>query len=54
MGDCAANESGLIFGTALLTSYLGLFINFYNHTYKASASKLANGKADGHTPVFDS
>ncbi|KIL57896.1 hypothetical protein M378DRAFT_112512 [Amanita muscaria Koide BX008] len=53
MGDCAATESAAIFGCALLTSYLGLFINFYNHTYKAPASKLANGKADGHTHKDD-
>lgn len=33
-GDCAGSESSSIFGCALLTAYLGLFIQFYNRTYK--------------------
>ncbi|KAM6501582.1 fatty acid elongase [Amanita muscaria] len=53
MGDCAATESAAIFGCALLTSYLGLFINFYNQTYKAPANKHGNGKANGHTHKDD-
>jgi fatty acid elongase 3 len=51
VGDCAGSESAAIFGCGLLTSYLGLFINFYIQTYKkpAKGSKATNGKAtNGH------
>jgi fatty acid elongase 3 len=34
MGNCAGSEEAAIFGCVLLTSYLGLFINFYFQTYK--------------------
>ncbi|ESK88879.1 fatty acid elongase [Moniliophthora roreri MCA 2997] len=49
VGDCAGAESAAIFGCGLLTSYLGLFINFYFQTYKKPAGKgsKANGKANG-------
>ncbi|KAF8622476.1 hypothetical protein AX15_006992 [Amanita polypyramis BW_CC] len=50
VGNCAGSESAALFGCGLLTSYLGLFINFYIQTYKAPAKKggfVANGKANG-------
>ncbi|GAA5994837.1 elongation of very long chain fatty acids protein [Rhodotorula paludigena] len=43
MGSCAGTEGAAIFGCALLTSYLFLFIAFYQKTYKAQAGK---NKAD--------
>ncbi|KAF8642385.1 hypothetical protein AX16_009653 [Volvariella volvacea WC 439] len=50
-GNCAGTESAAIFGCALLTSYLGLFIDFYLRTYKKptrSSKPTANGAANGH------
>jgi len=50
-GDCAGSEEAAVFGCALLTSYLGLFINFYFQTYKKSAGSRkpkANGVANGN------
>ena len=50
-GDCAGSESAAIFGCGLLSSYLGLFINFYIQTYKAPKApkgKRANGVANGN------
>ena len=48
MGNCHGSEDAALFGCALLTSYLGLFINFYFQTYKkpAGKGKVQNGKAD--------
>jgi len=42
--DCAGAESAALFGCALLTSYLFLFIAFYKKTYKAGAAKKAAAK----------
>jgi fatty acid elongase 3 len=50
IGNCAGAESAAVFGCVLLSSYLGLFINFYIQTYKAPAKggkKLVNGVANG-------
>jgi hypothetical protein len=48
MGSCAGTETSALFGCALLSSYLLLFINFYRITYqakKAAARKLQEEKA---------
>ena len=38
VGNCSGSEGAAFFGCALLTSYLGLFINFYMQTYKRPAT----------------
>jgi fatty acid elongase 3 len=51
--NCAGTETAALFGCGLLTTYLGLFINFYIQTYKKSAKgkqSTANGIANGHAP----
>ncbi|KAK7061939.1 elongation of fatty acids protein [Favolaschia claudopus] len=48
IGNCAGSETAALFGCGLLTSYLGLFINFYFQTYKKKdSSKKANGAVNG-------
>ncbi|KAH9937706.1 GNS1/SUR4 membrane protein [Fomitopsis serialis] len=58
-GSCAGTESAAVFGCALLSSYLVLFIQFYINTYKkpvkgkapmANGKPIANGNgvANGH------
>ncbi|KAI0932192.1 hypothetical protein AcW1_000621 [Taiwanofungus camphoratus] len=62
-GSCAGTESAAIFGCALLSSYLVLFIQFYIKTYNkpikakapmangkpvANGNGVANGVANGH------
>jgi fatty acid elongase 3 len=43
MGDCAISDPAAVFGCILLTSYLGLFINFYMQTYKrGDKARLSN------------
>lgn len=49
--NCAGTETAALFGCGLLTTYLGLFINFYIQTYKKSAKgkqPTTNGIANGH------
>jgi len=60
LGNCAGSETAALFGCGLLTSYLGLFINFYFQTYKkpVGSKKLtsnghANGKTNGTTHKID-
>lgn len=55
IGNCAGSEPAALFGCGLLTSYLGLFINFYLQTYKTPAKnsgRVANGKANGNLSVL--
>ncbi|KAF9428044.1 hypothetical protein BGZ94_003524 [Podila epigama] len=51
-GTCAGTEGAAIFGCALLSSYLLLFINFYRLTYnaKAKAAKAAKERGTNMTP----
>lgn len=43
MGNCTGTEGAALFGCAILTSYLFLFISFYRKTYKQNArNKKAN------------
>ncbi len=47
-GDCSTTDGAALFGCALLSSYLLLFVDFFIRTYqKASARKVANGKSHG-------
>ncbi|KAF7357190.1 Elongation of fatty acids protein [Mycena sanguinolenta] len=50
MGNCATSDTAALFGCGLLTSYLGLFINFYLQTYKKTSFEAprTNGVANGH------
>jgi fatty acid elongase 3 len=61
-GHCAGTENAALLGCAVLTSYLGLFVQFYIQTYgksrkgpkpsdgiaNGSAKVHANGSANGH------
>lgn len=46
-GSCSGSEGAALFGCALLTSYLFLFISFYKNTYK-KGPRGGKGKANGH------
>lgn len=62
IGNCAGTETAALFGCGLLTSYLGLFINFYFQTYKGRSKSrkpttngkaaVGNGHANGNAFVF--
>ncbi|ODQ63395.1 putative fatty acid elongase [Nadsonia fulvescens var. elongata DSM 6958] len=45
MGSCAGEEFAAIYGCALLSSYLVLFISFYIRVYKKNSNKRAAAKA---------
>lgn len=45
MGNCAGEEFAAIYGCALLTSYLFLFIAFYIRVYKKAAARASSKKA---------
>jgi fatty acid elongase 3 len=49
IGDCSGGVPAAIYGCALLTFYLVLFIDFYRRTYNASSknskSHATNGKS---------
>jgi fatty acid elongase 3 len=48
MGNCSGKESAAVFGCALLSSYLGLFIDFYFQTYKTPVKgKVLAAKSNG-------
>lgn len=47
MGSCAGTETSALFGCALLSSYLVLFINFYRITYQAKKKAAAARKLKG-------
>ncbi|WAQ83035.1 hypothetical protein PtA15_3A401 [Puccinia triticina] len=47
MGNCTGTEGAALFGCAILTSYLFLFISFYRKTYKQKSAK-------GRAPVSSS
>ncbi|KAI8149602.1 GNS1/SUR4 family-domain-containing protein [Fennellomyces sp. T-0311] len=49
MGSCAGTETSALFGCALLSSYLFLFINFYRITYQAKKAAAA-AKQNGEKP----
>ena len=53
--DCAGSENAALFGCGLLSSYLGLFIQFFIKTYvikrpavAGAGDRAVNGKANGH------
>ena len=47
-GNCAGSQTAAMFGCGLITSYLGLFINFYFQTYKKPVGHKSNGAANGY------
>ncbi|KAG1052514.1 hypothetical protein G6F43_005363 [Rhizopus delemar] len=49
MGSCAGTESSALFGCALLSSYLLLFINFYRMTYQAKKAARKQAAANAAT-----
>ena len=54
LGNCHGTESAAVFGCALLSSYLLLFIKFYIETYKKPArgkKSITNGYANGNGSV---
>jgi len=56
--NCAGTETAALFGCGLLSSYLGLFIDFYIRTYKKKPArgekgKQANGVSNGSAHKTD-
>ncbi|KAG1733802.1 GNS1/SUR4 membrane protein [Suillus lakei] len=50
-GDCSGSEQAALFGCALLTSYLMLFVDFYMRTYHKKPSFKAKANGVGQTVV---
>jgi fatty acid elongase 3 len=51
VGNCAGTETAAVFGCALISVYLGLFIKFYVETYKKPVrgkQPIANGNGISH------
>ncbi|CAO3699444.1 hypothetical protein G6F70_000043 [Rhizopus microsporus] len=47
-GSCAGTETSALFGCALLSSYLLLFINFYRMTYQAKKAAARQAKENNN------
>lgn len=48
VANCSGTDSAALFACALLTSYLGLFVNFYIQTYqKPAKGKKAHVNGNG-------
>ncbi|OZJ03552.1 hypothetical protein BZG36_04180 [Bifiguratus adelaidae] len=52
-GDCAGTERAAIFGCAILSSYLLLFINFYHQTYKAKSNRSVKDAAKAEVEAIN-
>ncbi|KAG2115566.1 GNS1/SUR4 membrane protein [Suillus cothurnatus] len=52
-GDCSGSEPAALFGCALLTSYLLLFLNFYMRTYLKTPSSEAKASGTSQTIVLN-
>lgn len=52
-GSCAGTETSALFGCALLSSYLLLFINFYRLTYKQKKNIQQHHKAKNPIVVIE-
>lgn len=50
-GDCSGSEPAALFGCALLTSYLLLFVDFYMRTYHKTPSSKTKANGAGPTIV---
>lgn len=50
-GDCSGSEPAALFGCALLTSYLLLFVDFYMRTYHKTLSSRTKANGAGQTIV---
>ncbi|KAG2111357.1 GNS1/SUR4 membrane protein [Suillus clintonianus] len=50
-GDCSGSEPAALFGCALLTSYLMLFVDFYMRTYSTTPSSKVKTNGVGQTVV---
>lgn len=50
-GSCAGTETSALFGCALLSSYLLLFINFYRLTYKQKKQQQQHNTTKTKNPI---